>query len=321
VSRTIPIALQTNLSKRETTACGLLRIKPIRGAAFGFSSTNRPIVFDDGAGVLTYRSSSGYDAAAHVSTSDTAVDNTEARILLLPGTPISEAEVMAGYLDGAEFTIYEVDYEDLGAGARIVAHGRLGRPKIGKGGSVVTLELRALIDALRQTPWEKWSRLCRVRKFGSQPGEERFPCMYDLTGEWIEDVVVTSVGIENVRTFSASALAQPADYFAPGMIEWVGGDNEGISFEGSEFAAGGEVSTTFPMSYPVQVGDVFRIRRDCTREWSGHNSCETFANREWFRGEPKIRPAEAMNALVPGAGVGPGMGGIIHAAIEAAEEE
>jgi hypothetical protein len=71
----------------------------------------------------------------------------------------------------------------------------------------------------------------------------------------------------------------------------------------------------------VQVGDVFRIRRDCTREWSGHNSCETFANREWFRGEPKIRPAEAMNALVPGAGVGPGMGGIIHAAIEAAEEE
>jgi len=201
---------------------------------------------------------------------------------------------------------------DLSAGHRVVTHGYLGKPRIGKNGAYVSLELRSLVDLLRQTPWEKWQIRCRVKVFGSQAGEERFPCKYDTSGEWVNGVSVTGVGIETDRTFTASSLAQAAEYFAPGMIEWVTGNNAGLSYEVEAFALGGIITVTFPTAYPVESGDTFNIRRDCTRQWSGHNSCQTYNNRANYRGEPKIRPAEELSATVPGASVGPGDGGATY---------
>lgn len=308
MSKAIPIALQTALAAAATTSCGLLRIAPVNGAAFGFCSTNRAITYDDGDGAVVYQVGSGYDSSAMVSTGDTSIDNAEARILLLAGTPVSEAQLVAGYLDGATFTVYQIDYTDTSLGHRVVMHGKLGKPRIGPRGAYVALELRSLLDALRQVPWEKWQRRCRVRKFGSQPGDERFPCMYDITGEWVTGVSVTAVGVESDRTFTASSLGQADDYFAPGMVEWLTGDNAGLSVEVEAFA-GGVISTAFPMPYPVSVADTFRIRRECAREWEGHNSCETFSNRPWFRGEPKIHVGDGASALIPGAGTSPGSGG------------
>jgi uncharacterized phage protein (TIGR02218 family) len=311
VSRTIPVLLQTAFDQQATTSCGLLRIEPrasVDVAPFGFTSTNRAITYDDGDGEITYQTQSGYDASAFVSTSDTSVDNGEARILLLPGTPFSEAQVIAGELDGAKWTVYQIDYEHPEYGHRVVSHGYLGRPKVGKGGAYVALELRTLVDLLRQVPWEKWSRRCRVRKFGSQPGEERFPCMYDLTGEWVTGVAVTAVGVESDRTFTASSLGQADDYFAPGMVLIQSGDNEGAEIEVESFA-GGVITLAFPLPYPIENGVTFDIRRDCTREWEGHNSCETYGNRAWYRGEPKIVAGDAMGVQVPGAALSPGSGG------------
>lgn len=312
--RNIPIALQDHYDTRVTTCCRLLRIKPRTGPQIGFCSTNIGLTYDagDGAGPIEYRMDSGFDPSAYVSTGDTAVDNGEALLLLKPGMSINEVQVLGGLLDGAEFWIYEVNYRDLTPGNHVeIAYGLLGRPRVGAKGRTVALELRQLLDALRQEPWEKWQIRCRVRQFGSQPGEERFPCRYDATGEWVEDVEVTSVGLEVGRTFTASALAQAANYFAPGILEWVSGDNAGFRFAIEEFQAGGTISQLILALYPVQEGDSFRLRRDCTRNWAGHNSCETFGNRLNYRGEPKIRPAEAVKARAPGAEITlPIMGGI-----------
>lgn len=309
MSRTIPIALQAHLDQPATTTCRLLRIKPVGESAFGYASTNRAIRYDDGDGELVYRVMSGFEHSAIVSSADTSVDNAEAKGLLLPANPITEAKVLAGAYDGAEFTIYEVNYEDLTAGRHaVLMHGYFGKVRAARGRAFVA-ELRGLIDLLRQQPWQKWQRRCRVVRFGSQVGEERFPCKYDLTPEWIEDEPVTSVGAETTRTFTASGLAQAADYFAPGAGIWTSGANVGLPFDIEAFASGGVISLLFPMPFPVQTGDTFDIRRDCTREWEGHNSCETYANRENFRGEPKIKPADASGAQVPGAQVGPGSGG------------
>lgn len=307
--KSIPIALQAEFDKPATTRCRLLKIVTVGGDTYSFTTTNRPVTYNDGAGSLVYQVMSGFDHSAVVSTGDTSVDNAEARILLLPGTPFSEAQVIAGELDGASFSVYEIDYTQPALGHRVVAYGYLGKPKISKGGLSIAVELRSLVDLLRQTPWEKWQIRCRVKQFGSQVGEERFPCKYDLSSEWVNGVSVTSVGIESDRTFTASALLQATDYFAPGMIEWVTGDNVGLSFEVEAFVSGGTITTTFGMPYPVQVGDTFNIRRDCTRSWSGHNSCETYNNRANYRGEPNIKPADALAAQTPGSQVSPGSGG------------
>lgn len=308
MSRTVPIALQSHLNQRATTVCRLLRIDPLLGASFGYCSTNRSLTYDDGVSELTYRTMSGFDLSAIVGTSDTAVDNSEAKVLLLAGGPVTAAMIDSGALDGAEFTVYEVDYENLAAGHYVVQHGYIGRTKIMRG-AAFTMELRSLMDLLRQEPWEKWQRLCRVRQFGSQPGDERFPCRYDITGEWVPDVAVTSVGVESTRSFTASGLAQAADYFAPGMVLWKTGPNAGLSYEVESFGAGGVISLAFPTFYPISAADEFDIRRECSREWEGHNSCETFGNRPNYRGEPKVRPAEIASVLVEGASVPPGGGG------------
>ena len=310
MSRTIPILLQDHYNSRATTTCRLLQIKPAREAVFGYCSTNRAVDFDalDGYGELTYQVMSGFDHSAIVSTGDTAVDNAEARVLYLSGGPITEAKINAGVYDGAEFTMLEVNYNDLTAGrCAVVMHGIIGKCKVVRG-ALFSLELRTLVDQLRQEPWEKWQIGCRVKRFQSQVGEERFPCLYSVN-EWVTGVAVTADSVESNRTFTASGLAQAADYFAPGMVLWTSGPNAGLSFEVEAFASGGVISLLFPTPYPISPGDEFDIRRDCTRNWSGHNSCETYGNRENYRGEPKIRPADALATSVPGGQVSPGSGG------------
>lgn len=309
MSRTIPVLLLDHLQQDASTTCRLLRIALADGEEMGFSSTNAAIRYDAGAGELVYQRQSGFDQSALITTNTTAVDNSEARILLSPGTPFTEAQVIAGRFDGAQWWIYEVNYEDLSQGHAVLGHGIVGKPKVGPKGAYITIELRSWLDLLRQEPWEHWQRRCRVRTFGSQPGDERFPCRYNLAGEWINDVPVTSVGVENNRTFTASSLAQAEDYFAPGMWLWTTGPNAGRSYEIAEFGAGGVVTLTFPTDYPISEDDEGDIRRDCTREWEGHNSCQTYDNRINFRAEPKIRPADVLATQIPGAQSSPGQGG------------
>lgn len=310
MSRNIPIALQAHLDGQGTTTCRLLQIKPALEAVIGYCSTNRPLTYDagDGYGPVLYRVMSGFDQSAIVSSADTAVDNSEAKVLALAGGPITEAKINAGAYDGAEFTVMEVNYADLSMGHVVLQHGYIGKARSLKG-AAFTLELRDLVDLLRQQPWEKFQRTCRVKRFGSQPGDERFPCMYDLTGEWVEDVPVTSLGVESTRTFTASSLAQAGDYFAPGFLVWTTGQNAGLEFDVESFGAGGVITVVFPMPYIPESGDEFDIRRDCSREWEGHNSCETYANRLSFRGEPKMRPADALATQIPGASSSSGQGG------------
>lgn len=310
MSRTIPIALQAHMDGKATTMCGLLQIKPANGPVIGYCSTNRPLTYDagDGYGAVTYQVMSGFEQSTVVATSDTAVDNSEAKVLALAGGPITEVDINAGTYDGAEFTVMAVNYADLSQGHYVVQHGYVGKTRSLKG-AAFTLELRDLVDLLRQVPWEKYQRTCRVRRFGSQPGDERFPCMYDLAPEWVYDVPVTSLGTESTRTFTASSLAQAADYFAPGWLVWKTGQNAGLEFEVESFGLGGVITTVFPMPYVPDVADEFDIRRDCTREWEGHNSCDTYDNRLNFRGEPKMRPADAIATQIPGASSSPGRGG------------
>jgi hypothetical protein len=63
------------------------------------------------------------------------------------------------------------------------------------------------------------------------------------------------------------------------------------------------------MPYLPAPGDEFDIRRECTREWEGHNSCFTYGNRLNNRSEPKMRPADAIATQIPGASSSPGSGG------------
>lgn len=450
--KTIPIALQTHKAQFVVTVCELLRIGPFPdGSVIGLTSLDRDVVYNDGAGELIYRAHSGFSGSSQVSTADLSVDNSEAETLIaefsIPG--VSQEMIDRGILDKAPFICYEVNYENLSDGREILGSGTIGEQKVKVGGLVV-LELRSISQQARQSIVELDSLTCRVRQFGSQVGDERFPCGYNITPEWVSGTV-SAAGEEPTRQFDSAALTSPSTYFAPGVVEMLTGNNAGKIVEVESFAqvigptvytevfagivwsqssvfagltataanmrdadrttggattngsvpewfladlgtarligriavaggnlpgwgavasflngrtlqysvdgatgwttvatvsgvddtgtlfnfdftavsarywrasggsylsaaefrlyessaggvVGGRVTLQFTLPNLIQAGDTFRIRRDCTRAWTGHNSCATYwgVNKGLhFRGEPKIPIADAVQ--VPGA--------------------
>lgn len=313
-------ALLAHMQGSAQTMCGLLRIGPMAsGNYMGFTSLDRNVTYDaaDGVGEITYYANTGFQSENLSSTSDLGVDNTTADTLtpIFPNTNgITVEDIDRGELDTVTYEVFVVSYEDLSMGHLHWASGVLGEQIITRGG-LVRLELRSWSQLMKQkSVVAYYSITCRA-DFGSQPigtggpaREERFPCNYDAESEWT-DFVVTGVGTETVREFtidsnSSSALEFIDDYYAPGLLEFETGDNAGQSREIESFFDTGETTLLMTTRNPVEVGDTGRIRRSCSKRWVGHNSCLTYDNRQWFRGEPFIPVGDSLALNVPGVAGG-----------------
>jgi uncharacterized phage protein (TIGR02218 family) len=300
-------ALQAHKAQSSTTLTDLLLVDP-DGLRMGFTLLDVDVTYDDGNGNVVYKARTGVEMSALVSTSDLGVDNAEATTLAPVAGFLSEGitqqQVDSGALDKAPFVVYRVNYADLSMGHEIVGGGTIGEQRT-KFSQFTVLELRSLSQQLKQSVGELDSLTCRA-KFGSQVGDERFPCGFDLATEWVDSLAVTSVGAETDREFTCVALDQADNYFAPGVVEWLAGDNAGQSCEVESFA-GGVVTLQFPTVNPILASHEFRIRRDCSKRKTGHNSCkDTFWLTDWalhFRGEPAIPVSRAGKLLTPGAGL------------------
>ena len=156
---------------------------------------------------------------------------------------------------------------------------------------------------------------CRAR-FGSQPigtgggaVEEEFPCGFDTSTLWVSGAV-ESVGADTYRQFiDATNLVDSgfdADFFAPGMVRFLTGDNAGQMIEVDAYDyTSGVVTLRFETVSPINDGDEYEIRQHCSKNFKGHNSCQTFYGSEAnlrIRGEPWIPVGQAARLTVPGAG-------------------
>lgn len=304
--KSISVALQNHYALPVTTTCYLQKIGSLPGGGFlAMTSLDRDVTYDDGSGdgPLVYRASTGMQLSNLSGSNALTVDNGESQTLvpIYPVEGITVAMVDNGELDGIEYVVYKVNFADLSMGHEVMANGQIGNVRILPGG-LITFGNRSWSQLLQQNSvCECDSLTCRVKHFGSQPGEERQPCMYDLSLEVWPEATVTSVGTEDVREFTASALGQAQDYFAPGKVLWTEGANAGMSREVEAFDAGGVFTLLFTTRNPIQIGDKFIPQRECSRKWEGHNSCETYNNREWYRGEPFIPISDTVGLLVPGA--------------------
>lgn len=315
--RTVPTALQAHLDSGMTTTTILMRVDPLQPgyASYGVTELNRDVAYNDGTSQIVYSSAIGMTTKNRVSSSEMVVDNSEATHLVPEfNIPFSEAQLAAGILDFAWYTVYLVNFEDLTMGHVVLDHGQLGENRI-LAGLTFTTETTSLEKLLKQTVVEKDSITCRAI-YGSQPlgtvGAdivERFPCR--KTYVWVSGAV-TSVGAETTRTCGASGLAQAAGYFTPGMVKWLTGANAGRQSEVESFDAGGVISLAFETMFPITVGDTFQIRTDCTKWKNGTNGCKDHWGTDWvlhYRGEPDIPVSDANAINTPGATVGAGLGG------------
>jgi len=299
-------ARQNALNTHITTECFLLLITPQNAPAFGVTSLDVDIDYNDGDGVVTYQAVPGANVASIETSGDLQVDNSEAMLLI--DTDFSREDIAAGVLDYATFKLYRINWLRPFDGHITMQTGRTGIVTSNNTLSGV-IELRGIPQQLKQNFVDLYSLTCRAQ-FGSTTGEEPFPCMYNTDSLW-QTTTVATVGTESDRVFTSTATPAAtgpngALNFNVALIEWLTGDNAGLQVE-TEIVTGTSIELRFGTAYTIQVGDSFKIRPDCQKRYD-EDCIALYANGQFFRGEPHIPLTEENPSGTPGAGVG-GVGG------------
>lgn len=312
--KTIPIALQNHLNEDSTTVCLLTRIQTKNGTVLGFTDLDEDIVYDDGDGPVTYSAENGFTPSRIQSTADTSVDNAELAGVVA-STGITMQQIRAGLFDGAKVVVYRINYMAPSEGHEVVQYGRAGATTFSETGWKT--EFRSLKQLLKQPISTPYSIECRARfgskaigtnqvdSYGDVSFEEQHPCGKDFV--WVGGAV-TSVGSNAKTTFIDTGLTQADEFFSPGVVEWLTGDNAGAQMEVDTYANnsnGHYVQLALPMAYPISNGDTYRIRQDCSKHWDdAEHGCLYHYGSErvnHFQAEPHIPVSDGGANMVPGA--------------------
>lgn len=318
--RLIPIALRDRLDRSSTTTTLLIRIEPVvpGGVVYGATQLDQDIVYDDGRGPITYRAPIGMVAPALIGFADLGSDQAEVKQLLpeYDFPEVSEEQIRAGVYDFARYDVYLVDYDDLSAGHVTLKSGTTGQKQITDSGLSFTNELRDLSASLKQSICEKDSLTCRAI-FGSQPQGSSTPgpqvthgwCGYDAESLLVS-AVVDEAGTESTLNFRADEYTGWAiNEFVPGIVKFTSGNNAGRTLEIAENTADGWITLAIEAGYPIEVGDTFDYRSDCSKiPRDESKGCKFWFEDNWIlhaRAEPDIPIGDETSMFTPGSGVGP----------------
>jgi len=150
----------------------LIRMQRVDATVFGFTNLDADVVFNDGAGAVTYRHLAGIDRTSITASSDVGVDNTEINAFF-EANGFTEADVRDGLWDFAEVKIFLINYNSIGDGALKIRRGFLGEVN---NGIQMFAELRGMMQKYVKEIVELTAPLCRA-----DLGDAR--CKIDITGE------------------------------------------------------------------------------------------------------------------------------------------
>src|SRR5690348_12401701 len=122
--RTASAALIAHMSSPSATIAYLQKTGPLPDGSYHcMNTTAKDIDYDDGFGVRRYYARTGIQLANLAGSNDLSSDNTEAQTLTeiptYPGQGFTVAMVENGDLDGVEYVIYAINYEDHSMGHMI----------------------------------------------------------------------------------------------------------------------------------------------------------------------------------------------------------
>lgn len=295
--RRIPAALLDHIQEPVTTLCKLLKLTFVDGRVFGLTTLDKDIEYFG----VTYKSITGFNSSNISANSGLSVDNTEATALLatelVPG--ITFAMASAGELDNARWSLYLINWSSPEDDGIILDAGDVGQVKI-TDGLVYTPELISFAMRLKQSIGQVWSRRCRAT-FGTDASFQ-LGCGVDTTGMWI-DCVVTAVDENDQFRVFADNYNLISEMGWPARVQWTLGNNASVNrlYQVEEYNVdGGTVALFEPTPWPIQVGDEYRIRRDCAKS---PDACKIYGNYINYKGEPFIPVPDGLGSQTPGADV------------------
>lgn len=288
--RNIPVQLLDDMHQSSMTLSRLMKVVCQDGDVFGFTTLDRDETFDDGDGPVDYLAGFGFKATTLRTASDFTVDNAELTGAVAPNEPnhLTEEMIRSGKLDGADCVIYEHNFLAPDHGFSTIEAGKFGRFTLE--GSQFVSEFLSLMTLLKQQVMTFYSITCRAT-FGDEI------CQFDAESLWLTGTVTGVDSDEPNRIFEDTGRGEAAGFFEPGLLQWTTGSNAERYVE-IETSVGSDITIEEPMYYPIQIGDQYRIRRDCAKTKA---ACLAYDNYLNFDGEPDMPIGDGSALGTPGA--------------------
>ncbi|MEY8838991.1 DUF2163 domain-containing protein, partial [Cribrihabitans sp. XS_ASV171] len=145
-------AFRAHVESGVTTLCRAWAIRRADGVQHGFTDHDRDLTFDG----VTFRADSGLTALTLDQSTGLSVDNTEA-LGALSDAGLSDAEIEAGRLDGAEVLAWLVNWA-APEQRWLKFRGHIG--ELRRSGGAFQAELRGLTDALNRPLGRVYQKPC-----------------------------------------------------------------------------------------------------------------------------------------------------------------
>lgn len=273
--RSIPESLRDHLAGEATTLCRCWLLRRRDGFALGFTDHDRRLAF----GGVTYEPSAAVQASDIEEAADLSVDSSQIEGVLTSDS-ISDADIEAGYYDGAAVELYLVNWRD--PEQRMLERSfRLGQ--IRREGRAFSAELRGASAALDQTRGRRFSRLC-----DADLGDAR--CGFALAGPpFVTPGLVVAVEDGGLRLSIACPPPAHRDLFRNGRLRFDAGAGAGrlVVIAEHERRGGNELLTLWQKAaFAISDGEAVTLFAGCDKRFA---TCrDRFANQVSFRGFPHI---------------------------------
>ena len=259
------------LCKESTTAAWCWKITRKDNVTFGFTSHDKNISY----GGVTYEAATGFTPTAVETSNNMAVDNLDIDGVL-NSDYITADDVDRGLYDGASVDVFLVNYENTTDPIFVIRRGFIG--KIENSDIGFTAEIRGLLDIFQRKSVATYQKTCRAKL-----GDDK--CKKDISG-MTDAALVTSVSSND--SFAVSiGTARATGHYDYGVATFIGGQNNGSSYEVKHYDSSTNVVTLFlPTTFPIEVGYTVELLVGCDGNFS---TCrDKFSNYINFRGEPSV---------------------------------
>ena len=270
--------LNTHLKSGATHVCTCWSVRRVDGKGFGFTDHDMPLVFDG----TVFAPDSGLSAKAIATTTGLSVNNSEA-LGVLSADAVTEGDIEAGRYDGAEVTVWLVQWDNVSA-REIQFFGTIG--EITREAGTYQAELRGLTEMLSQDQGRAYLRSCSAvlgdAKCTVNTGSTTFSATAQI--QTMTDQQKIQVTLPNNFT---------SRWFEGGSLTVNSGAGAGItaSIKSDEGDDVQRVITLWePLHGDVQSGDEIAIVAGCDRR--ARTCAAKFSNTINFQGFPNIPGAD-----------------------------
>lgn len=259
------------------------------GEVFRFTSKDTDLVFFG----QTYQSCDSLTPSASESVSEADAASSMDLSGMIGPDGITERDLYAGKFDGATVRAFLVSW---GAPGPIKSILRATFGPVEQTPSGFKVELLGDGAKLSQTPLvDLIEPGCRWKR-GSFGGFGGPFCGKDISGLIVTGTVDSGTGL---RSFVDAARAETAGYFSQGRVTFTSGNNDGVSAEIKEHAAGGSFTLWPKLAFPIEAGDQYSMIPGCTylhESSGGTNGCDAWDNKRRYGGFLKVPGGDKRSA-------------------------